>query len=60
MFYVDVDGLLSCPIWSSIEEVMPIQTLAVMGATLTPLLSRALSRDGAPLNLPYLLAHTSD
>jgi hypothetical protein len=38
---------------------MPLETLAVLGATPGPLLSRALSRESAPLKLAYLLPHTS-
>jgi hypothetical protein len=43
----------------SIGEVMPLQTLGVLGATSKPLMSRALSQESAPLNLAYLLPHTS-
>jgi hypothetical protein len=59
-FHVDTDGHVTFPIRASIEEDMHVQTLAIPGATFRPLLSRAMSRDNAPLNLPYLLAHTSD
>ena len=38
---VDVDGLLTCPIRSNIEEVMFIQTLAILGATPRSLLSQS-------------------
>ena len=38
---------------------MHARTLVIAWATLMPLLSRAMSRDNAPLKLPYLLAHTS-
>ena len=31
--HVDVDEPLACPIWASIEEVMPVQTLVVPRAT---------------------------
>ena len=37
-FHVDADGLLTCPIRASIEEVVPIHTLAVPEATPRPLL----------------------
>jgi hypothetical protein len=36
--HVDVDGLLTCPIRPSIEDVMSAQTSAVSGATPRPLL----------------------
>ena len=39
MLHIHADGLLLCTIWASIEEIMPVQTLAVPGATLKPLLS---------------------
>ena len=38
MFHLDADELLTCPIRASIDEVMPVQTLAVPGATPKPLL----------------------
>jgi len=33
MFHVDIDGLILCPLWESTEEIIPLQTLAVSGAT---------------------------
>ena len=37
-FYVDDNGLLTCLIQASIEKVMPVQTLEILGGTLRPLL----------------------
>ena len=39
--HVDADGLLTWPIWTSIEDIMPIQTLAVPGAIPMPMLSQS-------------------
>ena len=36
--HIDVDGLLTCSIWANFEEVMHVQTFAVLGATPRPLL----------------------
>ena len=38
MLHLDANGLLTCPIWASIEEVMHVQTLTVPGATPRPLM----------------------
>jgi len=55
-FHVNADGHLTCPIQTSIKEVMPVQTSTVPGAPPRPLLFQG----SAPLKLSYLLAHTSD
>ena len=51
-FHVDADGPLTCPIRASIEEVMPVQTLAVPGATPKPLLFQ----DAIPRQHPTQIA----
>jgi hypothetical protein len=48
-----------CLIRESIEEVMPIITFAVPGATPRPLLFQGVVPGQRPLKLAYLLAHTS-
>ena len=53
--FVDADGFLTCPIQTSIEEVIPIITLAVPSAT-----PKVLPLDNTLIKLSYLLAHTYD
>jgi hypothetical protein len=38
MFHINTDEHLTCPIRTSIEEIMHVQTSAVSGATPRPLL----------------------
>src|ERR1700737_3833005 len=47
--HVDADGLLTCPIQASIEEVIPVWTFAVPGITPRHCCTKALSRDSAQL-----------
>jgi hypothetical protein len=57
--HIDANPHLTCPMQENIGEVMPLQTLGVMGAIPGSMLSRAWSRASAPLKLAYLLPHTS-
>ena len=58
-FHLDANAYHTCPSKESIEEVMLLQTLLVLEACTGPLLSRALSREGGPPKLAYVLPHTS-
>jgi hypothetical protein len=58
-FHVDGNAHLTWPIQDSIEEVMPLQSFVVLGATPGPLVSRALPQGSAQLKLAYLISHTS-
>ena len=40
-FHVDADGPFTCPIQASTEEIMLVQTLAILGTTPIPLLSQS-------------------
>ena len=52
MLHLDAFRVLICSIWTSIEEVIPVQTLEVPGATYMPLLYQ----DAAPGECPTQIA----
>ena len=57
---VDVDGLLTCFIQTSIEKIMDVLTLAIPGATPRSMLFQAMILGSAPLKLSYILVHIFD
>ena len=48
---IHANGFLTCSIWASIEEVMPVQTLTVPGATPRPLLYQGVVRRQHPTEI---------
>ena len=58
--HVNDNGMIIFPIWASIEEVMVVHILAVLGATSKPLLYQGIVLGHRPIKIANILDYTSD